>query len=187
MRNYKVLSDEALFERTKSGDGRAFATLYDRYKMPLIALALKKLDNSEVEDLIHDLFAALWNKRQTIDINKQFRSYIYRSLRNKIIDLIAHQLHERKYLDSLQALPPDYDGKTDYPIREEFFLKELHLLFAKYNPVDQTILQMRIEGFSNDEIAKQLNLSEKTIRNKYSLLIRSLRNKMKILLLFYFF
>lgn len=187
MKNYRVLSDEALFELIKKGEERAFTALYDRYKKPLVALALKKIERDDVEDLIHDLFATLWNKRTVIDINRQFRPYIYRSLRNKVIDLIAHRLHERKYLDSLHSISSPYGGETDYSIREELFLKELNQLFATYSPTDQAIIQLRIDGFSNKEIAEQLNLSEKTIRNKYSTLIRSLRSKIKILTLFYFF
>jgi RNA polymerase sigma-70 factor (ECF subfamily) len=57
----------------------------------------------------------------------------------------------------------------------------------KYPPQDKIILKMRMDGYTNTEIADHLGLSEKTIRNKYSLIIKASGGKLKILTIFYFF
>ncbi|MBW5348020.1 RNA polymerase sigma factor, partial [Escherichia coli] len=122
-----------------------------------------------------------------IKINTQFKSYVYKALRNRIIDFIAQQINERKYLDSLIRFGEGFIEQTDYSIREKQFLQELNKLIDKYNPNDQAILKMRMEGFNNQEIADQLGLSEKTIRNRYSLIIKDLQGKIRTLIIFFFF
>ena len=188
MQHYFILNDEELFDLIKINDERAFSELYNRYKRPMVGLALKKLNDEEaVEDLVHDLFVKLWTNRENILINQQFRPYIYRALRNKVLDYFAHQIHERKYLDSLRQFGERYVESADFAIREKQFLKELDLLMEKYPSQDKIILKMRMDGYSNVEIAEHLGLSEKTIRNKYSLIIKSLGGKLKLLAIFYFF
>ena len=187
MSTYLHSTDEELLDLIKKEDKHAFSELYNRYKKPLVALALSKIDNEQVEDIVHDLFVKIWSNRQQIQINLQFRAYIYRALRNKILDFIAHQSHERKYLDSLMEFHPIYLDSTDYHIREKQFLLELDKLMNKYSNNDKAILKLRMQGYSNNEIAEQLGLSEKTIRNRYSLILKSLEGKIKLLSIFFLF
>lgn len=187
MHNYFILSDEELFDLIKNEDELAFSELYNRYKRPMIGLALKKLDDEEVvEDIVHDLFVKFWINRAAIQITN-FKSYIYRALRNKVLDYIAHLVHERKYLDSLVDYEKEYAQGSDFTIREEQFLQELDKLMIHYSPQDNMILKMRMQGYSNTEIAEHLGLSEKTVRNKYSLITKALSGKLKILTIFCFF
>lgn len=187
MHNYFILTDEELFDLIKQDQQLAFNELYNRYKKPMVGLALKLDDDDAVEDIVHDLFIKLWTNRENIQINQQFKSYIYRALRNKILDYFAHQLHERKYLDSLRHFGETFVDSADFHIREKQFLVELDRLMDKYPPQDKIILKMRMDGYTNTEIADHLGLSEKTIRNKYSLIIKASGGKLKILTIFYFF
>lgn len=184
---YLNFTDEELLDLIKTEDKYAFSELYNRYKKPLVSLALSKIDNEAVEDIVHDLFVKIWTNRDQIQINLQFKAYIYRALRNKILDFIAHQSHERKYLDSLIEYHTNYQDSTDYHIREKQFLLELDRLMFKYNHNDKEILNLRMQGYSNNEIAEQLGLSEKPIRNRYSLILKSLEGKIKLLSIFFFF
>lgn len=55
--------DAALLERVARGDRAAFGALYDRYSRPLFSIALRVLNDArEAEDIVHDVFVALWNK-----------------------------------------------------------------------------------------------------------------------------
>jgi len=133
MPKYLTLTDEELFSLIKNDNEQAFAELYNRYKRPLVAFALKKIDANEVEDIVHDLFAKLWTNRDNIEINQQLRSYLYRSLRNRIIDFISHQIHEKKYVESIVLFGETFINKTDHSLREHMFLEELNIIISKYN------------------------------------------------------
>lgn len=55
--------DADLIRRVARGDREAFSSIYDRYSRPLFSIALRVLNDSrEAEDIVHDVFIALWNK-----------------------------------------------------------------------------------------------------------------------------
>ncbi len=55
--------DAELIRRVARGDREAFSLIYDRYSRPLFSIALRVLNDSrEAEDIVHDVFIALWNK-----------------------------------------------------------------------------------------------------------------------------
>ncbi|RYG34699.1 MAG: hypothetical protein EOO01_32040 [Chitinophagaceae bacterium] len=58
-------------------------------------------DSDEAQDVVHELFASLWSKRESLDINTSLNAYLYSSIRNRILDHIAHQKVVSRYTDSL--------------------------------------------------------------------------------------
>lgn len=185
---FKRYSDEELFHFIKNGERLAFEELYDRYKRPLVAYTLKKVFDEVAEDLVHDLWVKIWEKRDIIEIKGTVVAYLFKAARNKIIDHMAHSAVSRKYVDAVEQFAiHDYDGNTDYRLREEFFLKQIQSLLDKYGPKANLIVRMRLEGYKNDEIAEELNLSEKTIRNQYSSIIKYLKSKIPYLIFFSFY
>ena len=188
IQNYIVVDDEDLYQIVSSqNDEAAFTELYNRYKRPLIAHALSKVNQTEAEDLIHDLFIKLWHNRSTITITEKFSSYIFRALRNRILDFMSHAAHVHKYLDSLEDFSLKYySNLADYKLREELFLNEVDKLLNRYGPKAQSIIRLRMQGYTNTEVAEILNLSEKTVRNQYSVLIKHLRTKLTLLLVLIF-
>ena len=180
---YLSLSDEALYAYVKSGDRDAFTEIYQRYKKPLLVYALQKVASFVAEDLIHDLFVKLWDKRESITINEKFDAYIFRALRNRIIDFLAHSVHVQKYQDSLNEFSlQHYADLPDFKLREESFLANIDLLLLKFGSQYQQIMRMRVQGFSNQEIADELGMSEKTVRNKYVLILKHIKHKLPVLL-----
>ena len=54
--------------RMAGGDKQACAELYDRFSQPLFSLALRILnDASEAQDIVQDVFLALWEKAAAFD------------------------------------------------------------------------------------------------------------------------
>ncbi|OOG19721.1 hypothetical protein BWD42_07405 [Sphingobacterium sp. CZ-UAM] len=184
-----ILADEQLYTFVKEGNRAAYTELYERYKRPLLAFALKKVSADEAEDIVHDLFAKLWSNRETIELQGHFVGYLFKALRNKIIDHIARSMQSQKYLTHLETFAERAAiSPTDFKLREDLFWKDIEKTLDKYSPRAQTIVRMRMEGFSNQEIADELNLSEKTIRNQQSSIIKYLRSKFpKVLLLMFVF
>ena len=181
------ITDLELYLNLGQNNIKAFEELYARYKKPLLVYALRKVDAIAAEDLVHDLFVKLWAKRSEITISENFSSYIFRTLRNQILDFIAHSAQVQKYLSSLEDFSLQYfSDKADYKIREEMFLQNIDALLLKYGTRSQSIVRLRMQGFSNPEIAEKLGISEKTVRNQYSILIKHLKDKLPLLIFIYF-
>jgi DNA-directed RNA polymerase specialized sigma24 family protein len=74
--NYTKNTDQELLTLITEGDRTAFGEVYERYKGVLFAHAFRRLNNQEeAEDIIHDLFAQLWNKRDALVIQTELSAY----------------------------------------------------------------------------------------------------------------
>lgn len=184
MFHYSALTDSELIELVKNGDAPAYTVIYNRYFDALYIHAYRKLNSKEeAQDIIHELFAQLWTKRAVIDIRSNLTSYLYSAVRNKILDLIAHQQVESKYMSSLQDFMIHGACITDHRIREkqlaELIEKGITDLPAKMKEVFEL---SRKEKLSHKEIAEKLNLSEQTVRKQVNNALKILRVKLGTML-----
>src|ERR1700754_327326 len=104
MSSCRTLSDPELADLLKSGDEDAFTEIYNRYYGVLYAHALKLLrDDDEVSDLLHELFINLWVKRTELNLMPTLAAYLYRSVKNRVINAFEKSRIRQTYLDSLQS------------------------------------------------------------------------------------
>ncbi|MGN0020767.1 MAG: RNA polymerase sigma factor [Sphingobacterium hotanense] len=172
------LTDEELFPLVKQSDRKAFTVLYDRYKKPMINYTVKKVGVEHAVDIVHDVFAKIWSHRENIGNKEKFSWYLFHVLRNRIIDFIARSRHSSAYLQTLDINDKDLlDNATDYKVRVETFLGEIEMELAAFNPNAMKIIRRHLEGYKNHEIAAELNLQEKTIRNEKSKILKFLKSR----------
>lgn len=184
MLSYSSFSDEELLELLKSEDTAAYTVIYNRYFHQLFIHALQKLnDKEEAQDIVHELFAQLWNKRNDIQIHSNFAAYLYSSVRNKILDHISKKQVRAKYVDSLQGFLNTNYNVTDHRIRE----KQLAELIEKGistlpNKMREIFELSRKKSLTHKQIAEQLNLSEQTVKKQVNNALRILRSKLGAML-----
>lgn len=178
-------TDEELVAFMLQNQQEAFRQIYDRYKSALLVYAMKRVPFDVAEDLVHNVFMRLWNNRSDLEIKERFVGYIFKSLRNRISDFIAKEEKGAQYLNSLEDFAATFSySNADDLLREKLFMDRINNLLLKYGPHYQLILKMKLEGYSNQEIADKLGYSEKTIRNQSWLLLKYLRSKFIIFLFF---
>jgi RNA polymerase sigma factor (sigma-70 family) len=111
--------EKELLQQLAVGDKLAFTNLYERFYSQLYLHTYNKLrDRETAKDLIHDLFANLWAKRATLQINEGLSSYLYKSVRNRIIDYVSHQNVSSNYIQSFGQYLETPMGTTDHLVRE---------------------------------------------------------------------
>lgn len=180
MLDYGSLSDFELTDLLKEGDAAAYTVIYNRYFEELFIHAANRLnDKEEAQDVIHELFVTIWNKRQSLFIKSDLAAYLYTSVRNRILDVIAHRHVESKYIDSLQGFLDHGYCITDHLVRE----RQLAALIQK--GISELPLKMREvfelsrnHSMSHKEIAVQLNISEQTVRKQVNNALKILRGKL---------
>lgn len=180
------ITDDELLALILENQSTAFRELYDRYKAAMLIFAAQRVNTELAEDLVQDVFLNLWKNRSQIEIKERISGYLFKALRSRIIDSMTKSSHAKKYLDSIDAYAQS-NMPTDAKVREETFLDSIEALLKRCGPQYQSILKMRIEGFSNQEIADALGISEKTVRNQSSNLMKILRSRLSNCILFLFF
>jgi len=100
--------DAGILKRMAGGDKGAFAELYDRFSRPLFATAMHILsDSSEAQDIVHDVFLALWEKAALFEPARGSAfSWAVTLTRNRSIDRLRTrrrraELLEKSFLEDL--------------------------------------------------------------------------------------
>ena len=128
MPDINVLTDNVLSEQLRSGSHDAYNEIYQRYFGLLFIAACKKVtDREEARDLVQETFTNLWYKRENLNPEMGIASYLYASLRNRIINCFAHQQVSSKYITSFRLFYESDICETDHKIRE----KQLATLIEK--------------------------------------------------------
>jgi RNA polymerase sigma-70 factor (family 1) len=188
MASCKTLSDTQLVELLKESDHPAFNEIYHRYFQMLFVHACQKLsDEEKAKDVIQEIFAALWFKRD-IDLQiKNLAAYLFTAVRNKVFDIYAHETVQQKHLDSLEAfLSSNQPVSTDSRIREKelqiYIDKQIDALPAKM----KAVFELSRKGqLSHEEIADQLHTNTNNVSKHINGALKILRTKLNILFFFF--
>lgn len=180
MTTYLVYSDDQLATLLRQGDHDAFGVIYNRYKGVLHVHAYKKLgDLEEAKDLIQELFVNLWDKRDSLPETLNFSGYLYTTLRNRILDSIAHDKVADKYASSLQNFVTENNFITDRHVRERELTRLIEEAVNELPPrMREVFIMSRNEGKSHKEIAETFDISESTVKNHMKGALKILRSKL---------
>jgi len=185
MKNYPELSDVELTGLLKLNNRDAFNEIYSRYKRPLFIHAHNKIhDRQEAEDIIHDIFTSLWSRRLELNFTSHLAGYLFKAVKNRILDHYSLTYKTSVYIQSLQALIEEGESKTDYLLRENemnrLIDQEIALLPKKMRMVFELSRKMEL---SHKEIAASVGISEQTVRKHIQHALQILRNKLGMLAL----
>jgi RNA polymerase sigma-70 factor (family 1) len=183
MATLNALSDIELLAFLKEGDQRAYAEIYSRYKGPLYIHAFNLLrDREEAKDVLQQVFLNLWVNRETIEVKSHLAGYLYATVRNSIFKIIAHQGVETKYLSSLADFATKGECLTDHRARENQLWAIIDEEVSNLPEKMRIVFELsRKANLSHKEIATQLGISEKTVKNQVNGALKVLRVKLGIL------
>lgn len=187
MNAYRQQTDQELTGLLKSGDRDAFSEIYERYKGLLYIHAFNKLRNEEeADDIVHDLFAALWEKRKELEITGYLSGYLYTSVRNRIFKLIAKKSNARSYITSIAESINAGDCITDHLVRQNMLIEIIEKEVASLPTKMRVVFELsRKGGLSHREIAGQLDISEETVKKHIHHALKQLRVKLGIFVYLY--
>ena len=171
-----TVKEKNLFLEFQGGNHATFDYFFDKYYRGLCVYAYRILkSSSEAEDLVQDFFVRVLENRATISIETSVKSYFIRSVHNRCLDNLAHKKvkinHEQFRLKMMNE-----EDMHEYPLLDS----ELTLLIERAiqhlpDGIRETFMINRFEGLSYQQIAKQENISVKTVEYRISKALNILR------------
>jgi len=189
MRMYNKLSDVELTALLKEGDKAAFNEIYSRYNALLYVYAFRITNGEEndAKDMVQELFISLWEKRETVVFSSSLSSYLYTAVRYKFLKLVAHRKVRTEYAEDFLNVMQEGIAATDLYILDKELMAEVEQHVNALPEKMARIFRMsRFEFKSTEEIAAEMNLSEKTVRNLMSSAVKTLRLKVGLSLIVVF-
>lgn len=151
---------------------REFEIQFRKLYLPLGMYALRIVDNvDDAEDIVADTFAKAWQNIESGAHIADFKSYLYRSVRNECVSF----LRRRKEFVGLEEIPEVSEDNIDTSVRDARIWKAIDELPDKCREV---FLMSKRDGLSNEEIADELGISIKTVKNHMTKALGRLRDSL---------
>jgi RNA polymerase sigma-70 factor (family 1) len=177
---YASWADELLLQALLADDRGAFAELYERYWQRVFALAYRRLKSREIaEELVQDLFAALWHKRAQLSI-QNLEHYLLAAISRRVIDYLrAHQVRTA-YADYCRWQQAEATAETEETLAAADLTEAFARALLHLPEQSREIVRLsRLEHFSVPEIALRLNLSSKAVEYHLTKALRLLRGHLR--------
>lgn len=175
-------TDETLLFHIRRSDVKAFTELYQRYWGQLYTSALKRMGSEDdAKDIIQELFFKLWMRRHSIPEDARVAEYLYTALRYRIINYLQAGQVRLKYAHACVA---EQDQSTVSLAESKLALEGLESFVrrtvrAMPGRMQQIFILSFKYGYSCQEIAKQLSLTEQTVKNHLSKARSILKERMR--------
>ena len=172
-------SSDGLLVTNAQLDHAAFASLYDRYFATMFRFCYYRLgDWQEAEDAASEVFTrALANlsRFQSEQHLDGFRCWLFAIARHVVSD--RHRDVTRHPSQPLDLAGELFDGA---PTPEEAALadeshRQVRFLLSRLKPAQRDLLELRLAGLKNAEIARILGRSHDAVRKEQSRIVQTLR------------
>ena len=178
---HQNLSDQVLLDKCSKGNDQAFHALYCRYKKYVYAIVRARLqDDDEAMDVTQDIFVSLWDNRAQLADVEEFKSYLYVYARNQVISAYRKRNVRIKGESELagQLAFIDYSAE-DMRLADEL-IRDINKTVEELPATMRDCYKLsKNENKRNGEIARILNISEKTVRNNVSEALKRLRLQLR--------
>jgi RNA polymerase sigma-70 factor (ECF subfamily) len=157
--------EEKTWRLIQQKDGQAFEKYYkENYKYFFLGACNYLKDAGLAQEIVNDVFMKLWNDGDTIQIESSLKSYIYRAVINRSLNALDKNKRDRQNQKELSYRPEE-----TFELRK---MEENELKLRLYKAIDQLpeqcqkVFRMsRFEELKQQEIADQLGISIKTVKN----------------------
>jgi RNA polymerase sigma factor (sigma-70 family) len=149
------------------GDNESLSMVYEPLFQPLLLIALKYVKNIEqAQDITSELFASILETdvatRQTKWCQiRDIKAFLSTIIKCRALDYLKIDKNRMRILEERAHFQ---STATEKSLDLEHLRTCIHLLSTE----EQELLHLHLAGYKNDEIAKQKNYAEKTVRNKLS-------------------
>ncbi len=151
---------------------REFETNFRLLYLPLGMYALRMVGDADTaEDMVQEAFMKAWEFIGAGGAISNFTPFMYRTVRN----VCLRHLRDRRVTLGEELIPDVPDEDIDTSFRDARIWRAIDALPEKCRTI---FLMSKRDGMSNDEIAEDLGISVKTVKNQMTKAFSRLRESL---------
>lgn len=159
--------------------------LFRLYYKVLRAYAFRFVNDWEAaEDIVQDVFVALWSKRDHVELEGAVKAYLFKSVYHKSLNYLSSKKYTEE--ESIERFMGQLDTLKAQESNQEntLFMKEIQTeinSFVETLPIQvrKVFLLSRSYGLKTKDVALQLDLSPRTVEKYLSRALLELRTHLK--------
>ena len=177
--NDNVDNQQFILDELQKGNERAFDTIFKLYYKSLCQFSYSFIkDQDTAENLVQEVFAKLWEKRDSITNVDNLLSYLMGMVRNQSIDFLRKEKTNLKTYNKLR-LEKSENTTEEQILKNEFEEKLLKSIMNLPERCRTAIEMSRFDGFSNKEIAQKMEISVKGVEALIGRSLKLLRSELQ--------
>lgn len=161
----------------------ALQELFFAHAQALIAYARRYVGERETaEDIVQNVFLALWRNRHSITIETDTKSYLFSATRNQAINVLRHLKTAQRAEEEIRLTLRESEEPAD---RIEYEQTRLRIENAVNRLPDQSkrvFLMSRLDGLTYSQIAEVLGISVKTVETLMGRALKHIRSILTVVL-----
>ncbi len=164
-----------------------YRRLFETYYGSLVNFACRYAhDPEEAEDIVQNIFVAMWNGRVHFENELKMRNYLYRATIHGVYNVKRH----RRVCESGMAVLSQHQAQDDNLLQDA--IQEHELWCRVVEAVDELpercreICRMTLAGKKPSQIAEELGLSVETVKKQKKIAIQKLKDRFGIWVLLLF-
>lgn len=160
-----------------------FKAFYLRYAGEMIFFARKFVDHQTAEDIVHDIFLKIWDRKSTLIVSSEIKAYLHSMVQNACYDHIKHKTIQGSFIEqTIQQLKIDeleyFQSAKDDPF-DPNQLEAVYTAIEQLPPRSKDIFKKAyIEGAKHTTIAQEMNISIRTVETHIYKSLKFLRNNL---------
>jgi RNA polymerase sigma-70 factor (family 1) len=154
--------------RLRKDDISAFNSLYWEYHGAIYANALKLIkDSSVAEDIVQEVFVALWEKRSTIDPKQDIAGWLFVVSHHKTVDHLKRKLRIALAEKVLQAVIDDPSAVEEDLTEQQ--LGAIERAVDQLSPQKRKVFELcKMQRRTYEKAAEELHISKYTVKEYLS-------------------
>ncbi len=174
-------NDLFLFEKVKSDDLLSYEIIFKKYIKELHRYASSYVRDSQIaEEMVQEIFLYLWERRSQIDIQTTLKTYLYSAVKNKCLNYIKLELPKQQSMGDISevmlGVNPKEEDEGENDLLKKYIQRAIDALPKKCRRI---FILSRNVGMTYEEIAKELDISKKTVENQMGIALKKLRESLE--------
>ena len=148
----------------------------------LCSFAYKYVNDEEVSrDIVHDLFVKIWKDQIFVRSGANLEAFLYTSVRNGCINYLRRLSTKNRKKEKVKAYYLDLSSESlcEHAILEKDTFKKVHDYIQELPAKSKKIMDLHLEGLTNEEIKDYLGISISTVKSLKRISYKKIRERFK--------
>lgn len=158
-------------------DSKDFDRIYRENFHALTGFARRFIsDGDACQDIVNDVFEDVWRDFPSL-YQKNIKSYLYSSVRNRCIDHLRHSDCHKRYVDFMEKVSARYVDTEKYLEHKERIEQAKKVIENIGPPTNKIMLACYVEGKKYSEVAEEMGMSIANVKKHMVKALRLIREK----------
>lgn len=174
-----TFDEEKFMKQINERHSGAFRLLFMNFYPALVSFALHYLkEREQSEDIVQEVFVSAWTNKMDYASYAGLKTFLYTSVKNACINYLKHLEVENKYVSYVVKTADFKEESIDLSIMEEELYRLLYKAIKELPPRCREVMELKMEGKNNEEIAAILKISPLTVKTQKQIAMKLLKSKL---------